>query len=79
MRSNACASAWPKHNMGTFDHSKLRQARTDKTCVACHKQIHAGTRYLDYRPGLYWHVPLHISCALQRAERYQCAALKGSA
>ena len=60
--------------MGTYDDSKVRRARTDKTCVACRKQIYSGTEYLDYRPGMRVHTPVHLRCAIDSGN-YDCEAL----
>lgn len=61
--------------MGTFDDSKIRKARKPKNCVCCRAPIEVGEQYLSYQIGLRNMLPVRLSCARSRIERWRCAAL----
>ena len=67
--------------MGSFQSSKIVKARKAHQCHRCGAQISQGTRYLNYKLGMYYSLHLCLSCAVPTPEvrtkgggfEYNCA------
>ena len=53
--------------MSTYHDSKIRHTKRQRKCEEpqCGATIEANDPYLDYRPGLYAHHRVCISCAMK--------------
>lgn len=63
-------------DVGTYDASKIRLARTEKMCAECQQPIYKGVSYLAYKPGLHSMTPVHLSCAVGNSGYWRCRDLE---